>query len=92
MAFDITRALLRAHPITGRKRDVPKVRCGLPELDSHFCRTSHILPGEYDAAFLFFPTDRVLQDEPLISHHFSRQTDQCAVGANHQGMSAFGKG
>lgn len=84
--------LLRAHPINWEKRDAPKVGCRLPELDSHFCRTSHILPGEDDAAFLFFPTYRVLQNESLIRHYSPSETDQRAMGANRQRVRPFKKG
>src|ERR1700739_3078047 len=79
-------------PITGWKRNVPKVRCRLPELDSHFCRTRKLLLSEHDAAFLLFPTERVLQNELLISDYFGVQTDQCAMGTDHQGAGPFGKG
>jgi hypothetical protein len=71
---------------------VPKVRCRLPELNSNFCRTDRILPSEHDTAFLLFPTKRMLQNEPLISRHFGRQTDQRAMSADHQRMGPFGKG
>lgn len=71
---------------------MPKVRCRLAELDSHFCRTHGLLLGEYDTAFLLFPTERVLQNESLISRDFCCQTDQCAMGADYQRTGPFGKG
>ena len=78
-------------PIDRWKRDVPKARCRLPELDSHLCRTHQLLLGEYDTAFPLFPTERVLQNESLISRYFCCQTDQCAMGADHQRTGPFGK-
>jgi hypothetical protein len=71
---------------------VPKARCALPELYSHLCRTHRHVLGEYDTAFLFFPIERVLQNERLISRHFGCQTDQSAMGADHQSTGPFGKG
>jgi hypothetical protein len=50
------------------------------------------LLGEYDAALLLFAAERMLQKDPLISHYFGSQTDQSAMGADHQGMSPFAKG
>ena len=83
--------LARKNPISGGKSYAPKVRCGLLELDSHLCWTSKLRLGEYDAAFLLFPTERVLQNELLINRYFGRQADQCAMGVDHQRTSSFRK-
>ena len=79
-------------PITGWKRDVPEFRCSQLELDPHFCWTHLLFSSEYDAAFLLFPTERVLQNESLISDYFGVQTDQRTMGADHQRPCPFGKG
>lgn len=79
-------------PIAGWKRNVPKFRCSLPELDSHFCRTHQLFSSEYYAAFQLFPTERVLQNKSLISDHFGVETDQRTMGADHERPCPFGKG
>jgi hypothetical protein len=83
------RFLLRARPITGRKRDAPEARSGLPELDSYFCRAAWLPLNGYHPALLFFPTERVLQNELLIRRYPGCEADQCAMGANRQRVSPF---
>ncbi len=78
-------------PITWRKRDAPKLRRGLPELDSNFGPAARLSLNKYHAARLFFAGNRVLQNECLIRRDFSSQADQCAVRANRQRMRAFKK-
>ena len=63
----------------------------MPELDSHLSRTHLLRLSEYDTAFLLFSSERILQKERLINRHFGRQTDQCAMGADHQRTGPFGK-
>ena len=42
--------------------------------------------------FLFFPADRVPQNEHLIRHYSPCETDQRAMGANRHRVRPFKKG
>ena len=44
---------------------------------------------EYDATFLLFSTERVLQNKPLTRRDVGCQTDQCAMSTYHQGVRSF---
>jgi hypothetical protein len=79
-------------PISRRKSDAPKVRCRPMELDPNLFRTSQLRLGEYDTAFLLFPTECVLQNEPLVTRYVGCQADQCAMSIDHQGVRPFIKG
>src|ERR1700674_1861771 len=87
-----TRCLAGETPISGRKSHSPKVRCRPLELDSNLFRTSKLLLGEYYTAFLLFPTECVLQNEPLVTRYVGCQADQSAMSTDHHGVCPFIKG
>ena len=70
---------------------MPKIWGRLQELDSHLCRSRQALLGGDDTAFLLFPSERVLQNDLLIGRYLCCQTDRCAMGADRQRTSPFGK-
>lgn len=86
------RCLVRGSPISGRKGDAPKVRCRPLELDSNLCQTTKLLLDENYTTCLLFPTECVLQNEPLVGRYISCQADQCAMSTDGQGVCSFIKG
>jgi hypothetical protein len=65
---------------------VPKVWCRPLEFDPNLCLAGQLLILEYDATFLLFSTERVLQNKPLVRRYVGCQTDQCAMSTYHQGV------
>ena len=79
-------------PISGRKCDVPKARCGLLELDCNLWPAGRLpLRGHYTACHLI-PSERVLHYKRLFRHHVGCHGNQRAMSAYSQGVRPFRKG